>query len=137
MTRADRGIQDAREWGEVLPEAWYHVRIKSAKDNENGEQIVSKSSGNPICQLQLICQEEPFVGQMIFDEPSLQPHALAKLKRYYTCTGQGMFEDGTDDPEALKDGECYVKVEHETYEGTVRMKISPNGIRPLSEGKPA
>jgi hypothetical protein len=86
--------------------------------------------------LQLSVQEEPYVGTLVFDEPSLQAHALAKLKAYYKSTGKGIAEDGSDDPEELLDGECYVKIEHEVYNNQVRMKVPPYGIKPLADGKP-
>jgi hypothetical protein len=137
MTREMRGMQAVQKWGDVLPESWYHIRIASAKDkDEQGNPILSDKE-QPKAQLRLLVQEEPYVGASIFDEPSLQPQALAKLKAYYDATGQGIFEDGSDDPEALVNGECYVLIKHEVYQGVTRMKIPPYGIKPLSEGKPA
>jgi hypothetical protein len=137
MTREHRNINDVREWGEALPKGWYHVRIKAVKDrDENGNPILSKESQQPKVLIQNAVQEEPYVGTIIFDEPSLQPHALAKLKAYYKATGKGVFEDGSDDPEALIDAECFVLVEHEVYQGQTRMKIPPYGIKPISDGKP-
>jgi hypothetical protein len=137
MTREMRNINEVAEWGKALPKAWYHVRIKQVKDRaEDGSPLLSKESSQPMATAHLLVQEEPHVGALIVDNISLQPQALAKLKAYYKATGKGIFEDGSDDPEALVDGECFVFIETENYKGTERMKIAPYGIKPLSEGKP-
>jgi hypothetical protein len=137
MTRQHRNINSESEWGEALPKGWYHIRIAKVRDTEeDGSPLLSKESKNPIAEIQLKVQEEPHVGVVIMDYPSLQEGKMAKMKAYYTKTGQGILEDGSDDPELLLDAECYVLVEHEIYQGSTRMKIPPYGIRPLSEGKP-
>lgn len=130
MTRQNRNIADVQKWGDVLPEGWAKVRIAKA------EEGMSKSSNQPMVNLTHVIQDEPFVGRYVFDNPSLQPHALAKLKAYYEATGQGMYEDGSDDPEALKDGECLILVEHEMYQGKQMAKIPPYGIRSIQDGIP-
>jgi hypothetical protein len=138
MTREMRGMEHVQKWGEVIPEGWYHVRIASAIDKkEDGSPLLSEGKNQPKCSLSLLVQEEPYVGARVLDEPSLQPQALAKLKAYYDATGKGIFEDGSDDPEELVNGECYILVKHEVYQGVNRMKIPPYGIKPLSDGKPA
>jgi len=130
MTRQNRNIANVEDWGEVLPEGWYHVRITKV------EERTSESSGEPVAMISMKVQEEPFTGRLINDFASLQAHALAKLKSYYKATGQGIFEDGSDDPEALVDGECYVNVSHDMYKNQKRLRIAPWGVKSILEGKP-
>jgi hypothetical protein len=128
-------MADVREWGDLLPEDWYHVRISKIIEK------LSVESQEPTVYLTLVCQEEPMVGQVIPDNCSLQPHALAKLKAYYSSTGKGLLPNGHD-PELLKDGECWVKLVHvmgKTKSGTAekRGSIPPYGIKPFpGDGKP-
>jgi hypothetical protein len=114
-------------WGDVAPEGWYRVRI------EKGEERLSKESGQPTWAIFMKVQNEPHVGRVLFDQPSLQPHALAKLKAYYTAVGYTPGPEGHD-PERLNGGELFVKIEHEMYQGEKRGKIAPYNIRSLQEG---
>ena len=129
MTLHTEDMNKVADWGELLPEDWYHVRVASVKEN------LSKESNEPVAVLQLVCQEEPFTGKTIIDTFSLQPHALAKAKAYYKATGQGILPNGHD-PELLKDGECWVKLMHKMYKTEKRGEIPPYGIKSLFDGKP-
>ena len=122
------------KWGDVAPEGWYHVRVDKVKCvDETGEQLVSKESSEPICHVFLKVQNEPHVGRIIWDAPSLQPHALAKLKAYYDAAGYVPGPEGHD-PERIQGAEFFVKVDHEVYKGEKRSKIAPYNIRSLQEG---
>ncbi len=123
-------MNKVQEWGELLPEDWYHIRIGKVEEGE------SKESSEPTVYLILIGQEEPYVGAHIPDNCSLQPHALAKLKAYYKATGKGMLPTGGHDPEQLKDGECWVRLTHQVYKGVTRGSVPPWGIKSLADGKP-
>lgn len=129
MSLYNDDMNKVADWGELLPEDWYHVRI--AKVTE----AVSKESNQPVVNLQLVCQEEPFTGKTIPDICSLQPHALAKLKAYYKATGQGIMDNGHD-PELLMNAECWVKLMHKVYKSERRGEIPPYGIKSLLEGRP-
>jgi hypothetical protein len=115
------------KWGETVPEGWYHVRV------EKGEERMSEASGEPMWCLWLKVQNEPFTGRVIFDMPSLQPHALAKLKAYYDAAGYVPDASGHD-PDNLTGKEFYVLVQHETYQGQTRGKVPPYGIKSMQEG---
>lgn len=120
-------MSKVEKWGDVPPEGWYRVRV------EKGEERTSEASGQPTWALWLKVQNEPHVGRIIFDQPSLQPHALAKLKAYYEAAGYKPGPEGHD-PERLNGTEFFVGVTHEVYEGQKRAKIAPYAIKSLTEG---
>lgn len=112
---------------EVAPEGWYHVRVSKVEE-------VDSKAGNPMINLQLKVQTEgPFFGRMLFDNPSLLPNALFKLKAYYKAAGYTPGPEGHD-PEKLLDREFYVGIVHKMYEGAVRSDIKPFNIRSLQDG---
>ena len=114
--------------GELVDEAWYRMRISSVKEE------LSQSSGEPIAILGLKIQDEgPFLGRVVVDRPSLQPHALFKLKAYYKAVGYNPGPEGHD-PEKLLDGELYVLVQHGSYQGQATHDIKPWAVRSLQEG---
>jgi len=127
MPMYNQDMGKVEKFGDVMPEGWYRVRV------EKGEARQSKESDQPTWALWLKVQNEPFVGRVIFDQPSLQPHALQKLKAYYVAVGYAPGPEGHD-PERLNGGELFVKVTHETYQGEKRAKIAPFDIRSLNEG---
>lgn len=111
-----------------VDEGWYHVRISSVKED------VSQTAGEPIVKLLLKVQNEgPMLGRTIPDNCSLQPQALFKLKGYYKAINYNPGPEGHD-PEKLLDGECYVYVQHDTYQGNPTLKVPPYSIRSLNEG---
>lgn len=131
-TEVDMSSQRAA--GDLIPEGWYHVRVREVKENtdENGETRV---------QLQLIIQDEPLVGEMIFDQPSLNHKlGLSKLKTYYKAVGYNPGPEGHD-PEKLTNTEFYVAVEHNPgkpgtkNEGQMFTNIPAWSIRALQEGR--
>lgn len=134
MTYHPQDMDQVQEFGEVVPEDWYHVRVKNVKED------LSKTSNEPTAYLQLVVQDEPFTGRMVLDTFSLQDQALAKAKAYYKATGLGTYPDKPGhDPELLIGGECYVKVQHQKSpsDATVRANIPPWGIKSLADGRPS
>lgn len=123
--------------GDGVPEKqWYHVRVsKVITHDANGDQLMSETSGNPKCQINLSIQDEEFMGRNITMIQSLQPHALAGLKAMYKAAGYNPSPSGHN-PHRLLNTEFYVKPVNETYEGTTRPKIAPWNIKPLSDGRP-
>lgn len=117
-----------QKWGDVLPVGWYHVRI------DKGEERQSEK-GFPVWYLWLKVQQEPLVGRNIMAMCSLQPHALALLKAFYVACGYEPGQEGHD-PEKITGSECYVLGEHDVWQGQVRMKVPPYGVRSLQEGLP-
>lgn len=127
MPTYNQDVSKVEKWGDAVPEGWYHVRV------EKGEERKSESSGEPMWCVWLKAQHEPMVGRIIFDMPSLQPHALAKLKAYYDAVGYTPGPEGHD-PENLNGKELYVLVQHEVYQGSTRAKVLPYGIKSMSDG---
>jgi hypothetical protein len=128
MAMLPQDMSKAQAWGEVLPEGWFHVRVEKVEVKESantpGEQVVWLTSK---------VQNEPNVGRVITDFCSLQPQALAKLKAYYTAVGYAPGPEGHD-PDKLVGGELYVLIQHDTYQGQVRSKVVPWGIKSMQEG---
>ncbi len=127
MPNYQHDMTKVEKWGDVPGEGWYRVRI------EKGEERISENSKEPMWCIWMKVQNEPHVGRVLFDMPSLQPHALAKLKAYYEAVGYTPGPEGHD-PERLNGQELFVKVEHETYQGEKRAKIAPYNIKSLQEG---
>lgn len=127
MPNYQHDMTKVEKWGDVPAEGWYRVRV------DKGEERISEASKEPMWCLWLKSQQEPSVGRVIFDMCSLQPHALAKLKAYYEAVGYTPGPEGHD-PERLTGQELFVKVDHETYEGTKRAKVAPYNIKSLQEG---
>ena len=121
-------MSQVADWGEVPPEGWYHVRVDRVTVEES-----QNTPGTQTVKIIHKIQQEPLVGRTITDFPSLQPHALAKLKTYYK---KGGYEPGVEghDPEKILGFEYFVQVTHDSYQGSTRAKISPWGIRSMQEG---
>lgn len=117
-----------QKWGEALPKGTYHVRVSK------GEEATSES-GNPIYNLHMVVQEEPYVGRVIFDPISLQAHALSKLKAYYEAVDYNPGPEGHD-PDTLIGREFFVTVDTDVYQGVTRNKVPPYGPRSIMKGKP-
>ena len=134
MTIQQGDMSKVAKWGDVPPEGWYRVRVEKVVDQDKGGgPLLSKESSEPICMLYLRAQNEPHVGRLIMDIPSLQPHALAKLKAYYEAVNYIPGPEGHD-PEKLVGGELFVKVDKDIYQGEPRAKIAPYNIKSLNEG---
>lgn len=114
--------------GDLKPEGWYHVRVAKVTEKES-------STGNPIVELHLkINQPESMVGQMLFDRPSLQAHALFSLKAYYKAMNYNPGPEGHD-PEKLLDAEFWVFNEHSKgADDVVRDSIPAYSIRSVTAG---
>lgn len=99
-------MSQKRAAGELIPEGWYHVRVREVKEEQDDK-------GETRVQLQLTIQgPESMIGEMIFDQPSLQHNmGLTKLKTYYKAAGYNPGPEGHD-PEKLTGTEFWVAVEH-------------------------
>jgi hypothetical protein len=135
MSMQQGDMTKVQKWGDVPPEGWYKVRVEKVQDREKDGSgpLLSKESNEPIVMLYLRAQNEPFVGTLIMDIPSLQPHALAKLKAYYEAVNYIPGPEGHD-PEKLVGTELFIKVDHDVYEGNQRAKIAPYNIKSLNDG---
>jgi hypothetical protein len=135
MSVQQHDMSKVQKWGDVPPEGWYRVRVEKVQDQakDGSGPLLSKESNEPIVMIYLRAQNEPFVGTLIMDMPSLQPHALAKLKAYYEAINYIPGPEGHD-PERLIGGELFVKVEHDTWQGEKRAKVAPYNIKSLQDG---
>lgn len=135
MLHTEVDMSQIPEGGELVDKGNYLVRISNVKDEDNeGNQLLAKSSGAPIVEFTCKIQEEgKWMGRPLFITASLQPHALFTLKAVYTAVGYNPGPEGHDPHECL-DGEMYVNVDHDTYEGKPSMKIQASGIRSVSKG---
>lgn len=127
MALHNDNMGEVSKWGDPLPAGSYRVRIESATEGP------SKESGNPMVTLKLVCQDEPHVGRVIMDYPSLQKGALAKLKAYYEAVDYNPGPEGHD-PSTLQGKELYIYTETEMYQGTSRNKVPPYGPRHIMQG---
>jgi hypothetical protein len=120
---------------DLMKEGWYRVRISNVKEtDDSGNQLLSKTGQEPIVELTLKVQNEgEFFGRSFKDKPSLQPHALFKLKAYYKAVGYAPGPEGHD-PAKLLDGEVWVWVSPGQYQGQPVLNIPPYSIRSLQEG---
>jgi hypothetical protein len=121
---------------DLMKEGWYRVRIAAVKETgDDGEVLKSKTGNEPIVDLTLKVQDEgEFLGRSFHDKPSLQSHALFKLKAYYKAVGYQPGQEGHD-PSKLLDGELYLFVSPGQYQGQPVLNIPPFSIRSLQEGK--
>lgn len=111
--------------GDLVPEGWYHVRVKKV------EFVSAESRVN----LQLASQEETSTGRLIFDNPQTNhPMGLSKLKAYYQAINYNPGPEGHD-PEKLLDGEFYVYVVHNTDGDKKYANVAPWSIRSMQQGK--
>lgn len=103
----EHNMDTIRKPGDLIPEGWYHVRVKSVKEepSEDGSEVR--------VQMQMAIQSpESMIGETIFDQPSLNHKlGLSKLKAYYAAVGYAPGEEGHD-PEKLISTEFWVAVEH-------------------------
>lgn len=128
MTVIPQDMSQVAAPSDRVDEGWYHVRISKA------EQTTSESSGEPVVKLLLKIQNDgPMLGRVVPDSVSLQAHALFKLKGYYKAVGYNPGQEGHD-PERLLDCECWVYVQHASYQGNPTINIPPFSIRSMQEG---
>ena len=118
-------MQTVAALGDLLPEGWYHFRVKNVEFKEEEKRVL----------LQLASQEEATVGRIAFDNPQLShPIGLSKLKSYYAAVGYNPGREGHD-PEKLKDGEFYAYIVHNTDGDKKYANVAPWSIRSMQQGK--
>lgn len=112
--------------GDLVPEGWYHVRVKVVQ--------VLPEEGNRV-NLQLASQEEDTTGRIIFDNPQLDNQmGASKVKAYYAAVGYTPGPEGHD-PEKLLDGELFVYVVHNTDGDKKYANVAVWSIRSIQQGK--
>lgn len=108
------GVEVSRR---AIPEGTYAVVVNKA-------ELTKSREGNNMIKLEFEVTEGPHKGAKLFENCSLQPQALFKLKSVMLALGmnipEGSFDLDTNDLVGLN---CEVEVGHETYEGKKRARI--------------
>ena len=101
----------------AIPEGTYAVVVNKA-------ELTKSREGNNMIKMEFEVTEGPHKGAKLFENCSLQPQALFKLKSVMLALGmnipEGSFDLDTNDLVGLN---CEVEVGHETYEGKKRARI--------------
>ena len=108
------GVEVSRK---AIPEGTYAVVVNKA-------ELTKSREGNNMIKMEFEVTEGPHKGAKLFENCSLQPQALFKLKSVMLALGMdipnGSFDLDTNDLVGLN---CEVEVGHETYEGKKRARI--------------
>lgn len=108
------GVEVSRR---AIPEGTYAVVVNKA-------ELTKSREGNNMIKMEFEVTEGPHKGAKLFENCSLQPQALFKLKSVMLALGmnipEGSFDLDTNDLVGLN---CEVGVGHETYEGKKRARI--------------
>lgn len=108
------GVEVSRR---AIPEGTYAVVVNKA-------ELTKSREGNNMIKMEFEVTEGPHKGAKLFENCSLQPQALFKLKSVMLALGMdipnGSFDLDTNDLVGLN---CEVEVGHETYEGKKRARI--------------
>ena len=108
------GVEVSRR---AIPEGTYAVVVNKA-------ELTKSREGNNMIKMEFEVTEGPHKGAKLFENCSLQPQALFKLKSVMLALGmnipEGSFDLDTNDLVGLN---CEVEVGHETYEGKKRARI--------------
>lgn len=108
------GVEVSRK---AIPEGTYAVVVNKA-------ELTKSREGNNMIKMEFEVTEGPHKGAKLFENCSLQPQALFKLKSVMLALGmdipEGSFDLDTNDLVGLN---CEVEVGHETYEGKKRARI--------------
>jgi len=118
-------MQTVAALGDLLPEGWYHFRVKHVEYKTEEQRVL----------IQLASQEEGTTGRIAFDNPQVNhPMGLSKLKAYYTAVGYNPGPEGHD-PEKILDGELYAYIVHNTDGDKKYANVAPWSIRSTQQGK--
>ena len=108
------GVEVSRK---AIPEGTYAVVVNKA-------ELTKSREGNNMIKMEFEVTEGPHKGAKLFENCSLQPQALFKLKSVMLALvmsiPDGSFDLDTNDLVGLN---CEVEVGHETYEGKKRARI--------------
>lgn len=107
---------------EAVPPNYYHATVFEASVGP------SKSSGQPTLFLQFSISEGEYAGRRLFDNPSLQPQSLWRVKRTLIALGYDAVADleGAIElvPADLIGLPCVLAVEADVYQGQPRARVT-------------
>lgn len=123
------GVEASRK---TIPEGRYTLVVDSATQKSSRE-------GNPMIAFEFSVAEGKYQGSKLYENCSLQPQALFKLKSVLIALGMDIPNKAFDlDLKDLIGLTCEAEVGHETYEGKKRARIleylDPNGDEDEDEG---
>ena len=108
------GVETSRR---AIPEGTYSLVVNQVEQKTSRE-------GNPMISFEFEVSEGPHKGAKLFENCSLQPQALFKLKSVLLALGMEIPNKAFDlNLKDLIGLECEVEVGHETYEGKKRARI--------------
>lgn len=108
------GVETNRQ---AIPEGQYTVVVNTA-------EMAESQNGNPMIKFELEVTEGKHQGAKLFENCSLQPNALFKLKSLLIGLGFDIPKKAFDlDLQELIGLTCDVEVGHEKYEGKTRARI--------------
>lgn len=108
------GVETSRR---AIPEGTYSLVVNQVEQKTSRE-------GNPMIAFEFEVSEGPHKGAKLFENCSLQPQALFKLKSVLLALGMEIPNKAFDlNLKDLIGLECEVEVGHETYEGKKRARI--------------
>lgn len=108
------GVETSRR---AIPEGTYSLVVNQVEQKTSRE-------GNPMISFEFEVSEGPHKGAKLFENCSLQPQALFKLKSVLMALGMEIPNKAFDlNLKDLIGLECEVEVGHETYEGKKRARI--------------
>lgn len=107
--------------GKVVPDDVYDVEVADVTEEESGD-------GNPYLKWKFKITEGDCKGSVLFDNTSLQPQALWRLKGLLECLGEDVPDSVMKmDISEYIGTEMQVTVVNESYEGKERPKVSEYG----------
>lgn len=118
--------------GKAVPDGAYTVEVAEVTEEES-------SGGNPYLKWKLKVSEGDCKGSVLYDNTSLQPQALWRLKGLIESLGEEVPDSVMKiDISDFVDGTMDVIVVNENYEGRDRPKVSEYGTAgALTEEKPS
>lgn len=102
---------------EAMPEGVYDASVAKV------EQVLSKSSGNPMLKVEFDIQTEGFTGRKIWGNYVLTEAAMWKVQELFSALGldtDAILEIDTDDLIGLN---CQLKIGQREYEGNIQNEI--------------
>lgn len=108
------GVEVSRK---AIPEGHYSIVVNSA-------ELTKSKNDNPTIKFEFEVEEGSHKGAKLYENCSLQPQALFKLKSVLMALGIDVPDKAFDlDLKELIGLSCEVEVGHETYEGKKRARI--------------
>jgi Protein of unknown function (DUF669) len=104
--------------GKAVPDGSYEVEVAEVTEEESSE-------GNPYLKWKFRISEGPCKGSLLYENTSLQPQALWKLKGLLECLGEEIPDSTMKiDISDYVEKTMAVNVVNETYEGKERPRVT-------------